>query len=245
MKSVSRVANGFLLLALAISTPSHASDFSRLAEPAFGRSMLISAVRERQKECAGLALYWSDRGKAPGKDGAKRLVDAVAGRLAVEIGDAVLARSLVEGKAAGYADPTRTEPFWVEVRDYLTQKCEPYFDAARKGDAELAAALGPMPTELLRLPDPEQCLATADYAKETGLANWDEEVGELLRKERFQNVDAKERDARQAIVEGGLRFLRETKPDEDHLELMFVACLPTVRAAAERLGPDISDQLER
>ena len=58
-------------------------------------------------------------------------------------------------------------------------------------------------------------------------------------------VDAKERDARQAIVEGGLKFLRETKPDEDHLELMFVACLPTVRAAAERLGPDISDQLER
>ena len=74
------------------------------------------------------ALYWSERGKAPGKDGAKRLADAVAGRLAVEIGDAVLARSLVEGKAAGYADPTRTEHFWVEVRDYLTQKCEPYFD---------------------------------------------------------------------------------------------------------------------
>ena len=234
-----------LTLALAIATPSLASDFSMLAKPAYGRSMLISPIRERQKECAGLALYRSERGQAPGKDGAKRLADAVAGRLTIEIGDAVLARSLVEGKAAGYADPARTEPFWVEVRDYLTQKCEPYFDAARKGDSELAAALGPMPTELLQLPSEEQCLATADYAKETGLGHWDEEVGELLRKERFNDVDAKERDARQAAVDGGLRVLREKKPDEDHLELMFIACLPTVREAAIRLGPDISDQLER
>lgn len=234
-----------LTLAVAIVAPSLASDFSKLAEPAFGRSMLISAVRERQKECAGLALYWSERGKAPGKEGAKRLADAVVSRLTIEIGDAVLARSLVEGKAAGYADPTRTEPFWVEVRDYLTQKCELYFDAARKGDAELAAKLGPMPTELLQLPSEEQCLATADYAKETGLGHWDDEVGELLRKERFDNVDAKERDARQALVDGGLKVLREKKPDADHLELMFVACLPTVRQAAIRLGPDISDQLER
>lgn len=234
-----------LMLAVAVAAPSLASDFSKLAEPAFGRSMLISAVRERQKECAGLALYWSEHGKAPGKDGAKRLADAVVSRLTVEIGDAVLARSLVEGKAAGYADPTKTEPFWVEVRDYLTQKCEPYFDAARKGDAELAAQLGPMPTELLQLPSEEQCLATADYAKETGLGHWDEEIGELLRKERFHNVDAKERAARQALIDGGLKVLREKKPDEDHLELMFVACLPTVRQAVIRLGPDISDQLER
>jgi hypothetical protein len=127
------------------------------------------------------------------------------------------------------------------VRDYLTQKCEPYFDAASKGDAELAATLGPMPNALLELPSAEQCLATAEYAKETGLGHWDGEVGELLRKERFQNVDAKERDARQAVVEGGLKVLRDKKPDEDHLELMFVACLPTVREAAIRLGPDISD----
>ena len=234
-----------LALALAVAAPTPASDFSKLAEPAFGRSILISPVRERQKECAGLALYRSERGQSPGKDAAKRLADAVVGRLTIEIGDSVLAHSLVEGKAAGYADPTRTEPFWVEVRDYLTQKCEPYFAASRKGDAELAAALGPMPTVLLQLPSAEQCLATADYAKETGLGNWDEEVGELLRKERYHNVDAKERDARQAIVEGGLKFLHEKKPDADHLELMFVACLPTVRAAAERLGPDISDKLER
>jgi hypothetical protein len=245
MRLVSRVATSFLLSSLAVTAPSQASDFSKLAEPAFGRSMLISPVRERQKECAGLALYWSERGKSPAKEGAKRLADAVVARLTIEIGDAVLARSLVEGKAAGYADPTKTEPFWVEVRDYLTQKCEPYFDAAKKGDSELGAKLGPMPTELLQLPSEEQCLATADYARETGLGHWDEEVGDLLRKERFQNVDAKQRDARQAIVEGGLKFLRETKPDEDHLELMFVACLPTVRAAAERLGPDISDQLDR
>ena len=57
-----------LMLAVAITAPSLASDFSKLAEPAFGRSMLISAVRERQKECAGLGLYWSERGKLPGKD---------------------------------------------------------------------------------------------------------------------------------------------------------------------------------
>ena len=234
-----------LLLAAAVTTPSIASDFSKLAEPAFGRSMLISAVRERQKECAGLALYWAERGKSPGKQGATRLAEAVVSRLTIEIGDGALARELVEGKAAGYADPTKTEPFWTEVRDYLTQKCEPYFDAAAKGDAELAAQLGPMPTELLQLPSEEQCLATADYAKETGLGHWDEEVGELLRKERFHNVDAKERAARQAVVDGGLKVLREKKPDEDHLEMMFVACLPTVRQAALRLGPDISDQLER
>jgi len=230
-----------LLLGVAIIAPIQASDFSKLAEPAFGRSMLISAVRERQKECAGLALYWSERGQSPGTVAAKRLADAVTRRLAIEIGDAVLARSLVEGKAAGYADPTKTEPFWVEVRDYLTQKCEPYFAAASKGDAELAATLGPMPNALLELPSAEQCLATADYARETGLGHWDEEVGELLREERFHNVDAKERDARQAVVEGGLKVLRDKKPDEDHLELMFVACLPTVREAAIRLGPDISD----
>jgi hypothetical protein len=98
---------------------------------------------------------------------------------------------------------------------------------------------------LLQLPSEEQCLATADYAKETGLGHWDEEVGELLRKERFHNVDAKARDARQAAIEGGLKVLREKKPSEDQLELMFVACLPTVAEAAKRLGPDISDQLER
>ena len=234
-----------LLLGVAIIAPTQASDFSRLAEPAFGRSMLISAQRERQKECAGLALYWAERGRAPGTEAAKRLADAVVGRLTVEIGDAKLARELVDGKAAGYADPTKTEPIWAEVRDYLTQKCEPYFDAAGKGDATLAAKLGPMPTALLQLPSEEQCLATAEYAKETGLGQWDEEVGELLRQERFHDVDAKEQAARQAVVEGGLKVLRDMKPDEDHLELMFVACLPTVRAAAERMGPDISGQLER
>lgn len=234
-----------LLLAVAVTAPSIASDFSKLAEPAFGRSMLISAVRERQKECAGLGLYWAERGQSPGAEGAKRFADAVVGRLTIEIGDAALARELVEGKAASYADPTKTEPFWVEVRDYLTQKCEPYFAAARKGDSELAAILGPMPTVLLQLPSEEQCLATADYAKETGLGHWDEEVGELLRKERFHNVDAKERAAREAVVEGGLKILREKKPDEDHLQQMFVACLPTVREAAMRLGPDLLDQPER
>ena len=244
MRFVSRAATGFLLFALTVA-PIQASDFSRLAEPAFGRSMLISAQRQRQTECAGLALYWSERGRSPGTEAAKRLSDAVVGRLTVEIGDATLARELVDGKAAGYADPTKTEAIWTEVRDYLTQKCEPYFDAAGKGDAALAAKLGPMPTALLQLPSEEQCLATAEYAKETGLGHWEEEVGELLRKERFHGVDAKERAARQAVVDGGLKVLREKKPDEDHLELMFVACLPTVRAAAERLGPDISEQLER
>lgn len=234
-----------LLLALTIALPSFASDFSMLAEPAFGRSMLISAARERQKECAGLALYWAERGRSPGKEGAKRLADAVVSRLTIEIGDAKLAGELVEGKAAGYADPTKTEPFWAEVRDYLTQKCQPYFNAARKGGPELATALGPMPTELLQLPSEEQCLATADYAKETGLGHWDEEVGELLRRERFQYVDAKERDARQAVVEGGLKVLREKKPSEGQLEMMFVACMPTVVAAGKRLGPGIEDQLER
>ena len=234
-----------LLLALTIALPSFASDFSMLAEPAFGRSMLISAARERQKECAGLALYWAERGRSPGKEGAKRLADAVVSRLTIEIGDAKLAGELVEGKAAGYADPTKTEPFWAEVRDYLTQKCQPYFNAARKGDPELATALGPMPTELLQLPSEEQCLATADYAKETGLGHWDKEVGELLRRERFQYVDAKERDARQAVVEGGLKVLREKKPSEGQLEMMFVACMPTVVAAGKRLGPGIEDQLER
>ena len=182
-----------LLLAVAATAPSMASDFSKLTEPAFGRSMLISAVRERQKECAGLGLYWAERGQSPGKNGAKQLADAVVVRLTVEIGDGKLARELVDGKAASYADPTRTEPIWTEARDYLTQKCEPYFAAARQGDSELATILGPVPTELLQLPSEEQCLATADYAKETGLGHWDEEVGELLRKERFHNVDAKER----------------------------------------------------
>lgn len=234
-----------LMLSIAVAAPAFASDFSKLAEPAFGRSMLISAERERQKECAGLALYWSERGQPPGKDGARRLAEAVVSRLTIEIGDAMLARGLVEGKAAGYADPTKTEPIWVEVRDYLTVQCEPYFEAARQGNPDLADMLGPMPTELLRLPDAEQCLATADYARETGLGHWDEEVGRLLRTERFERVDAKERAARQAAVDGGLKVLREKKPDANHLELMFIACLPTVRAAAERLGPDISDQLER
>lgn len=234
-----------LLLGVAIIAPGAASDFSKLAEPAYGRSMLISPVRERQKECAGLALYWAERGRSPGKEGAKRLADAVVSRLTVEIGDARLAGVLVEDKAANYADPAKTEPFWTEVRDYLTQQCQPYFEAARKGDSELAAQLGPMPAALLELPSAEQCLATADYAKETGLGHWDEEVGELLRKERFHNVDAKERDARQAVVDGGVKVLRENKPDERQLEQMFVACLPTVREAVLRLGPDISDQLER
>ena len=49
---------------------------------------------------------------------------------------------------------------------------------------------------------------------------------------------------RQSIVEGGLKVLREMKPEERHLEQMFIACLPAVREAA-RLVPDISDQLER
>lgn len=234
-----------LLLVATITAPTHGSDFSKLAEPAFGRSMLISAARERQKECAGLALYRAERGQSPGTAGAKRLAKGVVSRLTIEIGDAALAQELVEGKAASYADPTKTEPLWVEVRDYLTQKCEPYFVAARKGDPELAAVLGPMPTEILQLPSEEQCLATADYAKETGLGQWDEELAELLRKERFHNVDAKERTAREAVVEGGLKVLREKKPDEGHLQQMFIACLPAVRAAAIRLGPDISDQLKR
>lgn len=234
-----------LLLAVAVTAPSMASDFSKLAEPAFGRSMLISAVRERQKECAGLGLYWAERGQSPGKNGAKQLADAVVVRLTVEIGDGKLARELVDGKAASYADPTRTEPIWTEARDYLTQKCEPYFAAARKSDSELAAILGPVPTELLQLPSEEQCLATADYAKETGLGHWDEEVGELLRKERFHNVDAKERAAREAVVQGGLKVLREKRPDEDHLAQMFVACLPVIKEAVTRLGPDILDQAER
>lgn len=234
-----------LALVSAGVAPGTASDFSKLAEPSFARSLLVSPVRQRQTECAGVALYRAELGQSPGKENARRLAEAVAKRLAIEVDDTAIGRALVDSKHASYADPTKSNQFWNEVRSEMALKCEPLFEASRKGDPELQAALGPMPTEPLTLPSEEQCLATSDYADETGLVDWDAEFGKLLRKERFGNVDPRERARRQALVDGGIKELRAKKPDKDHLELMMVACLHTVAEAAKRLGPDISDQLER
>ncbi len=63
------------------------------------------------------------------------------GRLTIEIGDAALRMSWSKAPPA-MLTRMKTEPFWVEVRDYLTQKCEPYFAAARNGDPELAVLSG-------------------------------------------------------------------------------------------------------
>lgn len=235
---------GLALCSLLI-TAANASDFSKLAEPSFARSLLISSVRQQQIECAGLGLFRSARGESPGKKGARLLADAVSRRLSIEVGNEAYAKEIVEGRAADYADPTKTDHFWVEVRDYMTRKCEPYFSASGNGESQLSAALGPMPTKPLTLPSEEQCLATADYVDQTKLLDWDEDFGKVLRKDRFGNVDPQERARRQAVVEGGIEVLREKKPDKDHLEMMLIACLHTVAEAAKRLGPDISDQLER
>jgi hypothetical protein len=47
-------------LSLALTCPAAASDFSQLAEPAFGRMMLLSADRHKEANCAALAFlpFW-------------------------------------------------------------------------------------------------------------------------------------------------------------------------------------------
>ena len=228
-----RALSALLVLTL-IGVPAQASDFSALAKPEFARFLLLPAKRQRQLECAGLALYLADHGGKPKKAAARRLADEVTQRLTRDLGDAALAKDMVEGKAAGHADPTRTEPIYAKTREYLAERCADLFANAEKGGAELSADLGPLPLRPIELPSAEQCLAVAMRADELG----DHQGRRMLaglRAARLDNAPAAERAARSAVVESGVDMLRKLSVDGDVLDAMSMACIPTSLEAVKDL----------
>lgn len=233
--TIARLNIALYFAALVLGAPAQASDFRQIADPRFARSLLITAPRQLQVDCAGLALHRSETGAVSG-EAANRLADAVGRRLGIDVADPIFARNLIEDRAAGHADPTKTDRVWAELRRDLEAKCASLFAAASKSQADVEAALGPVPTEPRELPNAEQCLAVARYAEETGAVEWSREMGELLQSARIERAGPDERAAREKTVATGIDFLRSKQTDGDRLEIMSVACLPAVTDAAKELA---------
>lgn len=218
-----------------------ASDFSQLAEPSFARLSLLTAERQLQVDCAGLARFRSQTGKLPDKRIADRLAEQVGRRLGADLGDSRLGLATIDGRAAGHSHPLKANSEWVEIRRQMESQCSSLFAAAGQSERELTAALGPVPTEPLLLPSAEQCLAVTTYGKETGLVNWSEEFGDTLRRALIANASPVERKAREGVVSAGVEYLRGLKLDAEHLEMMLMACFPAVSEAAKLIPPEMPE----
>lgn len=220
-----------LAAAAALSSASlGATDYSKMFEPPYARLHLLTGQRMRQMECAGLALHFRDARPNFSKEMAGRIADAVTRRVAADLGDAKTAREFVEGKAYNHSSPTYSAAERAEITGIIEGQCRSLFDAAEKGDSELEAALGPIPSKPLELPDPGQCLAVISYAAERKLFDEDRETEQYYRKAWIDGAPEAERSTRKAKLDTAVSMLRSLAPGDDQLHGMFAACAPTIQA---------------
>lgn len=215
-------------LAFASVASVQATDYSTLFQPGYARVFLLTAERGQQAECAGLALYFRETRAGFSKDGANRLVDGVFRRLAADLGDDKIARELIDAKADNHSSLTYDTKTRAEITGMIEGHCRQLFDQAAKGQAELEAALGPVPMEPLALPDPGQCLAVASYAAENGI-DGAKDFEQALTEYWMDRVTGAELATRKANLQTAIGVLRSGAPSSDQLHGMIFACTPTMK----------------
>ena len=232
-----RTIPAILLAALLIApgTRLWATDYSSLFDPRYARILVLPGKRVQQAECAGLALHFAETRPAFAKEMASRIADAVTRRLSVELGDPEVARGLVENKAANHVDIGYEPETRVAVVDILEGHCKPLFEEASKGDAALEAALGPVPSNLVELPDPGQCLAVMSYADERRAVDEAGYFKGLLQEAWIDGTEGAEQTTRAAKVMTAISMLRSLAPSNYDLHDMTFACFPTMQDAISKM----------
>lgn len=223
-------------LLLGGATPAAASDFSKLAKPAYARLALISEHRDHERSCAGLAMHEASQGRTPGVKGAQALAAAVVDRLASDLGDRAVAEELV-GYALGYWSSDMRDPKDVAAaRELLLANCAAIFKAAVAG--EPSSALTPPSEKPLELPGVETCLAYAELARalpeDKGMFDL-ETYGEV--REMWLNEPGADRVARERSLAARTQQMTP-KPSPQRLEVnLAMACLPAISDLAKRSLP--------
>lgn len=210
-------------------TPLRATDYSNMFDPRFARILVLPAKPVQQAECAGLALHFGESRPTFSKEMAARIADAVTRRLSVDLDDETIARELVETKAANHTDIGYEPETRADVVDILEGHCRTLFDEAAKGDAALNAALGSMPSEPIKLPDPGQCLGVMTYAAERDGHDPAKQFKVVLKEAWIDEAAAAERAARKAKVTTAISMLRSMAPTNYTLHDMVFSCMPTMK----------------
>lgn len=237
MKQVVLVIASIALLA----TPAISSDFSKLGEPAFARTLMLSGERQEEALCVSLALEQSRSTALFSADEAAVMVDIMIKRLVEEVGDEGHARELIDGRAswfdlADYEDPEHKKERADQKADFVKQ-CTPLFDAFRSGGAKaFAAKLKPTSGLIPLLPLPK-CLALAEYVPTVDPHSMfgKDELADL-RKLAHEGMAPRQIASLDAEVAAERASLARDKPDVEALGVKPIACLATFRQRAVEAG---------
>ena len=234
-----------VVLALLCGSPLQASDFSRLAEPAYARIGLLSDERVLQVECAGLALHQVREKRSSNRAANQRFRAAVSRRLSADLGDDEVAESFIAAKAQNHSNAFYGPELLEQVQKTLRSKCRGLIEAAERGEKDLSEALGQPASSPLQLPGPNECLATFDYVIEQGTdaGRVAEEGAAILRQHQVGGSD-KHQVSDTNVTKTHLDGLRRSAPDRDALHSLILTCMPAVQRAARHTGNTAAARIE-
>lgn len=229
------------LLAALLAAPSSGSDFSELGEPTFARTMLLTPARQHETQCVGAALASAHQGSGKiATADAAAMAEALAARIATEIGDADRARDYVAGRGRSWL------PHELDSNEYVALKreglemalgqCAPYYARyAEGGVAGFLAGIEPA-GGLIALLSIEECLAVVDLSARLEHSPYQKEDGHDIAQRLEQSLSPSARTARRVAVAAARTRLAQM--DDDQLELRSIACLATFRAAYSATAPE-------
>jgi hypothetical protein len=217
-------------------SPASASDFSRLSEPSFARSMLLSPRRSREAQCGALARAEARLNRSMKVADAEAIAGEILRPLTVELGDAKLADELLSGERFGPHDydDAETAKGRLSDMDMIGRHCAPLFEAFRSGgisalQARLEPSRGLIP--LLSLPE---CVAIAEASSRSGQSSpYDERVVADLKQLARQGGTTEELADREKAIETARARLVANPEQADTLMMRATACLATFRQHAE------------
>lgn len=234
----------FLAAALTLAAqPALASDFSRLGDPAFARTLLLGQQRTLEATCASIAIHRPQVvGNVAPRD-AQVMGDLVAQRLIDEIGVEKDAREFLEDRAGWFDsndfDSTKSKKLKAEVLANFARKCAPLLDSYRTGgkagfEATLLPSRGLIP--LLSLP---RCIALTEYVSARDPhAMFDKEQLAEVNEIAHHGLSEGDRKSLDSAIGAERATLAKSKPDPDVLAATPMACLATFRQRAEQAYPE-------
>jgi hypothetical protein len=224
-----------------VTTHAPASDFSKLGEASFARTILLSPTRQEEALCVSLALHQAAKTGEPRMADARHMAAAMRAILIDEIGDERGADELIGVRSGWFNLDDYTVP---DDRAWKAQsnvefaiRCEPLFSAYRTGGvpafkAALEPSKGLIP--LLSLP---RCLALHEYV--AGI-----DPNPMMGPKEIAEVQAlaskamapEDRKALEAATAAEQARISTEKPDANLASAHALACLATYRRSIEESG---------
>jgi hypothetical protein len=224
-----------------VATKAPASDFSKLGEASFARTILLSPTRQEEALCVSLALHQATKIGEPNMADARQMAAAMRAILVGEIGDEKNADELPSIRSEWF---NRDDYAQVDDRAWKAQsnvefakRCEPLFSAYRKGGgpgfkAALEPSQGLIP--LLSLP---RCLALHEYVAgiDPNPMMGPKEIAEVqaLASKAMTPEDRKALDTATAAEQARIS---SEKPEANLASAHALACLATYRKSIEEAG---------